>query len=38
MRSSEFKLNDLLIKPDELTFEFTKLWNINVKENAQSTN
>jgi phenylpropionate dioxygenase-like ring-hydroxylating dioxygenase large terminal subunit len=30
------KLNDLLIKPDELTFEFTKLWNKNIKENAQT--
>jgi phenylpropionate dioxygenase-like ring-hydroxylating dioxygenase large terminal subunit len=31
------KLNDLLIRPDKLTFEFTKLWNKNLKENAQTT-
>ncbi|HWB62574.1 MAG TPA: Rieske 2Fe-2S domain-containing protein [Chitinophagales bacterium] len=29
------KLNDMLIKPDELTFAFTKLWNKNVKQNAE---
>ena len=28
------RLHDLLIKPDELTFEFTKLWNKNIKDNA----
>ncbi len=32
------KLNDLLIKPDELTFEFTKLWNKNIKRNAEKIN
>ncbi|MCX6197784.1 MAG: aromatic ring-hydroxylating dioxygenase subunit alpha [Bacteroidetes bacterium] len=31
------RLNDLLIKPDELTFEFTRLWNKNVKENDKKT-
>ena len=31
------KLVDLLIKPDELTFEFTRLWNKNMKENAETT-
>jgi phenylpropionate dioxygenase-like ring-hydroxylating dioxygenase large terminal subunit len=31
------RLNDLLIKPDELTFEFTKLWNKNIKQNAAPT-
>ena len=34
---SKEKLNDLLIKPDELTFEFTKLWNKNLKQNASTT-
>jgi phenylpropionate dioxygenase-like ring-hydroxylating dioxygenase large terminal subunit len=31
------KLNDLLIRPDELTFEFTKLWNKNIKAHAAAT-
>lgn len=30
-------LNDLLIKPDELTFAFTKLWNKNTTKNAAQT-
>jgi hypothetical protein len=30
------KLHDLLIKPDELTFEFTKIWNKNTKQHAQT--
>jgi hypothetical protein len=34
---SRQRLNDLLIKPDELTFEFTRLWNKNIKRNAEST-
>lgn len=34
---SKEKLNDLLIRPDELTFEFTKLWNKNIKLHAPKT-
>lgn len=32
------RLNDLLIKPDELTFAFTKLWNRNTRKNAAQIN
>lgn len=28
------QLNDMLIRPDELTFEFTRLWNKNIRTDA----
>ena len=30
------KITDMLIRPDELTFEFTKLWDKNINKNAQT--